>query len=217
MLGGTFDPVHIGHLRAALEVREALALARVYLIPAARPPHKTLRTLNSAADRLEMTRRAVAHTPHLHICDLEMQRSGPSYTIDTIAAFDAAHPEVGDRYLILGLEAFLEIETWYRFKSLFKSLPMAVLYRPGNPRQRGGGFIAQIEHQLHRFVSDGYHFRPDPARFEHLRMCAVYPLAVPYLEIAATRIRQLARGGRSIRHLVPAAVETYIEQKGLYH
>ena len=217
MLGGTFDPVHVGHLRAALEVKTALDLARIYLVPAARPPHKTPGTLSPAADRLEMARRAVALTPHLHICDLELQRSGPSYTIDTIAAFDAAHPEVGRRYLILGLDAFLEIETWYRFRALFTIIAMAVLYRPGNTQQQRADFNGQIDGHLRRFVSDRYRFRADRSRFEHPALRPVYPLAVPYLEISATRIRRLARGGRSIRHLVPSEVETYIEQKGLYH
>ena len=217
LLGGTFDPVHVGHLRAALEVKEALDLTRIYLVPAARPPHKTAGTLSPAADRLEMARRAVALTAHLHICDLELRRSGPSYTIDTIAAFDAVHPEVDHRYLILGLDAFLEIETWYRFKALFKIIPMAVLYRPGNPQQQRAEFNGQIDDHLRRFVSDGYRFSPERTRFEHPELRPVYPLAVPYLEISATRIRRQVRNGRSIRHLVPTTVETYIEQKGLYH
>jgi len=164
-----------------------------------------------------MAQRAVTQTPHLQICNLELRRRGPSYTIDTIAAFDADHPEVGRRYLILGLDAFLEIETWYRFKALFETIPMAVLYRPGNAQQGEAGLVTQIADHLQRFVSDAYHYQPNSARFEHDKLRAVVPLAVPYLQISATRIRRLVRQRRTIRHLVPTAVEAYIEQKGLYH
>jgi nicotinate-nucleotide adenylyltransferase len=115
LFGGTFDPIHFGHLRSALEVREACGLERVVLIPAAVPPHKGWGAMAAAADRLQMIELAVAGAPGLAVSDVELRRAGPSYTIDTIRDFQGEIPG-GEIALIVGLDAFLEIDTWKSFR-----------------------------------------------------------------------------------------------------
>jgi nicotinate-nucleotide adenylyltransferase len=212
LFGGTFNPVHLGHLRSALEVREGAGLDRVILIPAAVPPHKGCAELAGAAERLEMIAAAVEGAPGLAVSDVEIRREGPSFTIDTVRHFRSLHPQA-ELFLIVGLDAFLEIDTWRSFRELLGLVPLIVISRPaaGVPPER-----AAVERFVRERIST--ECMPDGAsdawRAPGVRGIRVFP--VTGLDVSSSRIRELAAAGRSIRFLVPEPVMTYIQSRGLY-
>ena len=131
LFGGTYNPVHIGHLRAALEVKEGFNLDEVFLIPAALPPHKISGDVADAADRLHMLSLALEDTTGLTISDVELKRSGPSYTIDTVQHFKHSLPDQSRIYLIMGMDAFLEIDTWKSYDELLTKQTLKVKEKLG--------------------------------------------------------------------------------------
>ena len=131
LFGGTFDPIHWGHLRSAEEVREAFALDRVLLIPAASPPHKKRQPTTSPGDRLKMVRLAIAKNPSFAVSTVEISRRGKSYSVDTIRHFAARWPKDA-LYFILGLDAFREIGSWKDFQEIFPLCHFIVISRPGH-------------------------------------------------------------------------------------
>ncbi|HMA67886.1 MAG TPA: nicotinate (nicotinamide) nucleotide adenylyltransferase, partial [Desulfosalsimonadaceae bacterium] len=130
LFGGTFNPVHMGHLRVAEEVRSAFELDPVYFIPAKIPPHKSSSGLADAGKRYEMLTRAVASNPGFRVSDLEIRRSGRSYTIDTVEAFQREAGGEAALYLLMGLDAFLEINTWKDYGALLEKIACIVMTRP---------------------------------------------------------------------------------------
>jgi len=208
ILGGTFDPIHYGHLRLAEEVGESLNLEHIYLIPAALPPHKGHKTVSPFHHRLEMTRVASAESPLLKVLDLEGRRQGFSYSIETLKAFHAMFQPDLDLHFVLGMDAFLEIETWKDFRSLFSYAHFVVIKRPGFPSDILESFLPTLgvsfekSGQGNRFLS--------PSGYEVISMEA------PLMDISSTRIREKVADGKSVRFLVPEAVRSYIKNNGLY-
>ena len=216
LFGGTFNPIHYGHLRAALEVTEGFPLDACHLIPSAVPPHKRNRRISGASDRMEMIRRAIDGFPQFTICDAELRRSGPSYTIDTIDHLKERLPPGTELYLLLGLDAFLEIDTWKDFQRLFEQLPFIVMIRPETHSDRTVQPVRRVEQYLHTRISADYARSRSPLCFTHRRLQAVYTFEVTLMDISSSGIRQRIRDGRSIRYLVPDNVLTFIREKGLY-
>ena len=212
LFGGTFNPVHLGHLRSALEVQEGAGLDRVILIPAAVPPHKGCAELAGAAERLEMIAAAIEGVPGLAVSDVETRREGPSFTIDTVRHFRDTEPQA-ELSLIVGLDAFLEIDTWRSFRELLGLVPLVVISRPatGALPER-----AAVESFVRERISP--ECTPDPAsgawRAPGVRGIRVFP--VTGLDVSSRRVRELAAAGRSLRFLVPETVMTYIQSRGLY-
>ena len=130
IFGGTFNPIHVGHLRAAVEIQEGFGLDAVYLIPSASPPHKGRANLAPAADRMAMVQKAIEGHRGLRASDIELKRKGPSFTIDTVCSFRKHLPEDAWLYLVMGLDAFLEIETWKSYQDLLHIIPLIVINRP---------------------------------------------------------------------------------------
>ncbi len=188
LFGGTFDPVHLGHLRAAESAREALGLERVAFVPSATPPHRP-RPLSPAEDRLAMCRLATAGHPSFLTWDLELRRSGPSYTVDTVAALVAERPD-DDFVLIVGADTWPEMPSWREPQRLFSLVEVAVAARPGTEPQE----LA--------------------APFPGSR--GVRRVGGPVLGISATAIRERVKAGHSVRFLVPDPVADYIERRRLY-
>lgn len=208
ILGGTFDPVHLGHLRAAEEVAEALGLARVLLVPSAQPPHKTQRDgdpVAPAAQRLAWVEAACADNPRLVASDLEIARGGASYTVDTLRALaDGGRP-----VFVIGADAFRELGSWREPKQLFALADFAVMTRPGTP----GGLADWIPDALREDLAidadgAGARHRATGGRLEVVALTA--------LDVSSSEIRARARQGRSIRYLVPEAVRRDIEASGVY-
>lgn len=216
LFGGTYNPVHLGHIKVAREIKEGFNLDRIYIIPSALPPHKEPGNMANAVDRLEMTRLAFSGEAGFSVSDVELKRSGPSYTIDTIRYFKSLLPEQTRLYWILGLDAFLEIDTWMSFETLFKLVPFIVLSRPGE----GGGSINLVRKRLEKFIcrhiSDGYTFNELNLHFGHQTYCPIHCFDVTPIDISSTHIRNALKKKISIQCMVPEIVENYIKQKRLY-
>jgi nicotinate-nucleotide adenylyltransferase len=209
LFGGTFNPIHYGHLRTAEEVAEILQLSQLWFLPAAVPPHKAPADLTSFALRLAMARLAVARHPVLSVSDFEGQRLGKSYSIDTLRRLRRELGPETDLYFILGLDAILEIATWKDYRELFSLCHFAVLDRPGFDRR-------QLANVLRRHVDPDFRDLAQGEGFLHPSGKKVLPLATTLLDISATCIRRLRRQGRSIRYLLPEAVRRFIIKNKLY-
>lgn len=209
LFGGTFNPIHYGHLRAAEEVCEALNLSRLRFIPAAVPPHKTPQDITPFAVRYEMTRLAVGDHPVMAVSDIEGRRSGKSYSIETLRQIRQECGPGWDIYFILGLDAILEISTWKDYAELFHLCHFVVLDRPGYDRRR-------LTEVLLREVHPQFRSLPQGAGFRHPSGYHVLFLETTLMDISATGIRRLVRRGRSIRYLLPEQVRRYIISNKLY-
>ncbi len=204
IFGGTYDPIHLGHLRAAEEVRENLALERVLFIPAGHPPHKHRPDLTPFEKRLEMTRLAVEGVPGFWVSDLEGRLPGPSYSVRTLKKLRAEAP--AEYFFVLGLDAFLEIETWYQYLVLPELAHLVVI-----TRGEGG------EEEFRKKAQEVFpHLLEEGAYFRYPRGFTLRFLPVTRLDISSTFIRQTVKAGRSIRFLVPEPVRRFILVQGLY-
>ncbi|CAB1066014.1 Nicotinate-nucleotide adenylyltransferase (EC [Olavius sp. associated proteobacterium Delta 1] len=216
LFGGTFNPVHIGHLRAALEVKEGFDLDEVILIPAALPPHKMPGDVADAADRLHMLNQALEDSPGLTISDVELKRSGPSYTIDTVQHFKHLLPEQSRIYLIMGMDAFLEIDTWKSYDELLLQIPFIIINRPKSGSAASGPGWKFMENFIASKISTDYVFSESKNCYRAKNKQPVYVFEVTSLDISSTRIRNLINKGRSIDYFVPQKVAEFINSKGLY-
>jgi len=215
LFGGTFNPIHKGHLGAALDVFDGFDLDRCYLIPSALPPHKRPLGLVSAADRMAMLRLALAAHPGLVVSEVELHRLGPSYTIDTVNHFVAAFPDA-TLFLMIGLDAFLEIDTWKSYRELFDLIPFIVLSRPGSIRSRGSSDWKILEDYLKSRISREYRMAAETSCLRAPGKVPVYGFQVTPRDISSTAVRRRIGQGRSIRDLVPAEVAAFIARKGYY-
>jgi nicotinate-nucleotide adenylyltransferase len=192
ILGGTFDPIHHGHLVIAEEAREALGLERVLLVPAATPPHKPGRPVTPAAHRLAMVELAIAGNPAFEASRLELDRGGTSYTVDTLLALS----ELGasDLWFILSAEALAEFPDWRQPARILELCRLAVVPRAGHERLDAAWLAASF-----------------PGREDRVAF-----LSGPLLPISGSVVRRRAAAGRSVRYLVPDAVASYIADHALY-
>jgi nicotinate-nucleotide adenylyltransferase len=203
VLGGTFDPIHFGHLRLAEEMAEGLGLSRVRFIPAGQPPHRGV-PRTAAIHRLEMVRRAVVGNPRFEVDAREVASPNPSYTVDTLTALRAELGSDQPLWLLLGADAFLGLPTWHEWRQLFKLANIAVAERPGAQLPQSGSMPDELKHEVSRRQQ-----ATGPAGSVLLRQMTP-------LDISATAIRDtLARQG-SARYLLPDAVLDYIHEQQLY-
>jgi nicotinate-nucleotide adenylyltransferase len=216
LFGGTFNPVHLGHLRAALEVKEGFELEEIFLIPAALPPHKIPGEVVEAGNRLQMLNLALEDTAGFSVSDIELKRSGPSYTIDTVNHFKNALPERSQIYLIMGLDAFLEIDSWKSHEELLVQIPIIVINRPQTSGRLNNVGWGLLDDYLKSCISGDY-------KFSELQSCylagdkqPIHVFEVTALDISSTKIRRLIKEGRSIGYLVPRKAAEFIHSRGLY-
>ena len=193
ILGGTFDPIHIGHLRMAEHVFNSMELEKIIFIPAYVPPHKLGQDFAPAQDRYAMTELAVAANPHFIVSDMELKRTGVSYTIDTIRQL---HAQYEDRELnfIIGADSVAQLHTWHNIEEMLELTRFVAVWRPGYE----GAMEEMVQHLGQR------------ARER------VLLLDTPVYDISSTEIRTRIRQGASLAGLVPQAVEKYIYEHGLY-
>jgi len=185
--GGAFNPPHIGHLITVESVREQLRIDGVYLIPSAQPPNKPGMMLAPAEDRYQMTAKAIPDTGEYAVSDIEIRRAGVSYTVDTVTTLAGEHPGAA-LMLIIGSDNFLEFQTWKAPTEILARVQLVVMNRPG--------------------------FEVDQSRHELARIATF--VKVPQIGISSSDIRRRVKMGRSIRYLVPPAVEEYIVRHQLY-
>ncbi len=209
LLGGTFDPIHLAHLRAAEELRCGQALDEVRLVPSARPPHKEGIRMASAADRLRMVQLAIAGHAGLRAWDVELGRTGPSYSVDTLRGLRA---EIGaDRRIVfaLGRDAFAEFDTWKDYEAIFGLCDVVVLTRPP--------WSATLDlHDIPVAARGAFRYDPASEGLLHASGHGVSLQRITALDISATAIRALVAAQRSIDFLVPPAVAAHIHAQRLY-
>lgn len=210
ILGGTFDPIHLAHLRLAQEAADTLGLLEVRLVPSATPPHRQT-PMASAEHRLAMVRLAIADNRRLVADDRELRRDAPSYTVDTLESLRAEFGPQRPLCLIMGADAFVLLETWSRWRTLFDLAHVAVAYRPGHPPAQWADHMGPaLAGELRRRRTD------DPGRIASAPGGCVLPLSITQMDISARQIRGLLAGSVSARYLLPRIVLDYIEIQRLY-
>ena len=197
ILGGTFDPIHLGHLLLAEEGREILALDKVLFVPAGQPWLKAGHPLTAAVRRLRMVELATADNPHFEVLRWEVERPGPSYTVDTLARLRAETGVDAELHFILGLDALADFPRWKDPERILQLANLAVVPRPGYAAD-GDNIVAGIKSRY-------------PAYADRITVLAVASVA-----ISATDLRRRAGVGQSLRYRTPAAVGEYIREWGLY-
>jgi nicotinate-nucleotide adenylyltransferase len=193
MIGGSFDPIHVGHLSIAREVCERLGLSRMVFVPAGQPPHKLDKRLADAGHRLAMVQLAIAGRPRLRMSRIDVDRPGPCYSVDTVRLLRDEYGPGARIYFLIGADSLAELPTWYRPGELLRRCTVVAVGRPG--------YDVDLEATERLF--------PGAPPIVYLE------LASP-VDVSSTDIRRRVAEGRSIRGLVPEAVERYIHRHGLY-
>jgi len=207
LFGGTFNPIHLGHLRGAEEIRETFHLDEVIFIPSAIPPHKAMEEIIDAKHRLEMVRLAIASNPYFSISEIELSRPGKSYSIDTLRHFCGGSTDTF--FFILGGDAFVEIETWKDFQNLFTLCHFIVMARPGFQK-------TPIASQLPGSLTPAFQYDLEKKVWVHLSGYHLYLKEISFLDISSTKVRELVERGESVKYLVPPETEGYLQKHGLY-
>ena len=206
ILGGTFDPIHFGHLRLAQEVTEALSLTQIRFIPGGTPPHRAL-PQTPAADRVAMVRLAIDGNPLFVLDERETRRSGKSYSFDTLHELRAELGANCPMVLLMGADAFLGFETWHRWQEIFGLAHIAVAHRPGSALGEMPAALAR------EFAQRRTH---DTHAVHRAAAGAIIEVPITALDISATAVRAMVRAQRSVRYLMPPAVIQYINANKLF-
>jgi len=210
IFGGTFDPIHFGHLRLAQELAESIRLEEVRFMPGGTPPHRAVPQV-TAGQRLDMARLALGDNPLFKIDDREVRRSGPGYTIDTLTEVRRELGAVRPLCLLLGADAFLELATWHRWHELFTLAHIVIAHRPGFPPE---SWPARMPEPLAREYSARLMRQPFAI---HLSPAGgIVTQAIAALDISASMIRDSLARGVSPRYLLPDPVLDYIRKHNLY-
>jgi nicotinate-nucleotide adenylyltransferase len=205
LLGGTFDPIHVGHLAAARAAQSALDLDVVRFIPAARPPHRSDSPRAAEYHRVEMIRRAICDVPGWEVSDLELRRQGKSYTWDTLAFLHQQGLSPSQIFFITGADAFAEIATWHRYPELLDAAHFVVISRPGISLDT---MRARIPTLVPRMSAAD--------EFADSASTRIFVVSSNTPDVSSTEIRERAALGESLDQLVPPAVAAYIAQEQLY-
>ena len=210
IFGGTFNPIHFGHLRLAQEALTGLQLQHIRFIPTGQPAHRALPAVSTAA-RLDMVRCACADHPDFIVDTREVMRAGPSYTVETLGELRAEFGASQSFCLLLGADAYLGLSTWHRWQELFQLAHLVVVHRPGFPHAEWANRMPPPLREAHqaRYTNDLDGLNNTPAG-------QIVRLAFTALDIAASRIRADLKKGLSPRYLLPDAVLDYISTKQLY-
>jgi nicotinate-nucleotide adenylyltransferase len=210
LFGGTFDPIHLGHIRAAREVLEKFALDRILFIPSFIPPHKEREGMAPARDRLRMVELACAGEPRFAASSIEVDAGGRSYSILTLERIRALHPEARI-FLILGADAFLEIGTWREHQRVLDEALFIVITRPGARLADAAGAITGPLRSRVRAIAEGETV-DETALADH----RIFLLPIRALDVSSTEVRRRVRAGEAVAGLVPEAVGDYIRSHELY-
>ncbi len=207
LLGGTFNPIHYGHLHIAEEILHVCELEEVWFVPTCRPPHKSLAEGVSFADRLAMVRLAIAGNPAFKACAIEGERGGVSYSVDTLRLLSQRHPE-HEFYFIMGLDSFQEISLWKDYARLFEFAHIVVAARPG--------VVGSIVDFLPVAIADRFCYDADFKKMQCDTGFSLIPVTHTCRDISSTAVRHELAQTRSAADLVPDNVVEYIKAHGLY-
>jgi len=205
VFGGTFNPVHMGHLRVVEEIREDFRLETIYFIPSHLPPHKDTNSAAFSGDRLKMLKAAIKGNQFFKVSELEIKRGGVSYTIETLKKLGRRFSDI---YFIIGIDAFRLIDTWYHYEELFYHTGFIVITRPASGHLDIPDMLPEKVHTRLTALKDNI-YRHESGKMIYLR-------PVTKIDISSTKIRELHKGDRSIKYLVPPLVEKIIIERGLY-
>lgn len=206
ILGGTFDPVHLGHLTVARRVLSQFQLDRVLFIPAPAPPHKE-RSLTPFVHRVAMLEAALEGEPGLHVSILEAERTSPSYTVETL---EELHRRLDPckLFLVIGADMFVEIKLWYRYEDLFHLADLIVAARPGFSASSVAGQVAAL--------TGSFTFDAEQQLWQRSDGFRIYYLPDTDVAVSSSSIRQKLAAGKVVQDILPAAVKAYIHRHGLY-
>jgi len=193
--GGTFDPIHNGHLIIAEEIREAMNLDKVLFIPTGTPPHKDALNVTDMEHRYNMVMKAVCTNKHFEVSRIDMERAGYTYTEDTLTDLKKIYGEDTKLYFIIGADIIYDLVKWHNFRNVFALCEFAACMRPGYDRD---SFLRKID------------------ELQRLYGAVIHICDVPLVDISSTMIRDRLRKHKSIKYLVPESVEEYIYENGLY-
>ena len=207
LLGGTFNPIHLAHLRIAEEAREAAGLDQVLFIPTADPPHKPLAGDISFELRAAMVQQAIADNPVFGISDIEARRGGKSYTVETLTQLRQERPD-DQLHFIIGSDSYLELGLWHRYTDIFNLASLIVVERPEKA-------ITEPLQQLPMAVRDQFVQETDNL-LRHSSGTSIRFVIGTRLDISSSQLRERVARHQSIRYLVPPEIESFITQKGLY-
>ncbi len=210
MLGGTYNPIHLGHIKAAKTVIKNFNLDKILFIPAYIPPHKEKGPVAEAEHRWEMVKKAVAPYPRFVPSSIEIDAGGPSYSIITIRKIKRIYP-VERLFFILGVDAFLEIETWKDYRDVLESCAFIVISRPGSPLEKSAEILDDKYKEKMTYLDQTAKINK-----KTLTESKIYLYKMNSLDISSTEIREKMKQGLSIQGLVPLTVEKYIKENNLY-
>ncbi len=217
ILGGTFDPVHVGHLDTAQAAERALALDRVLIMPSGTPPHRSIQPSASRFHRFAMAALAVTGVPGLMVSDLEIGTTDPCYTFDTLARLQATGLHPAQIFFITGADAFAEIETWSRYPQVLEMAQFVVVSRPGHDAAALPKKLPALTGRMRNAAARVSTSVGAPSGLEvEAPALEVLLLHASTRDVSSTEVRRRLESGASVAGLVPAAVETYIGQHGLY-
>ncbi|SPF50920.1 putative nicotinate-nucleotide adenylyltransferase [Syntrophobacter sp. SbD1] len=208
IFGGTFDPVHLGHLRAAEEALDILGLDEMVFVPVFVPPHKTNSEILPFERRFRMLQLALSGNSRFRLSDMEQRMPGKSYTVHSLRQLHKDNPGA-ELFFLAGRDAFFEMDTWYDFKAIFRLANIVVLSRPDCRED-------EILEFMSTRVSESYRADPEEREIRQDGFFSVRSLPNTRMDISSTRIRELAAEGRSVRYLVPDKVWSYIGENKLY-
>ena len=216
VFGGTFNPIHKGHLMVAERVLHRFSLDRLYIVPCRVPPHKFPAFLAPAAERVRMIQLALPADTRYCLSDLEIRREGRSYTIDTVDHFKTRITPGAVLFLMMGMDAFLEIHTWKSHQRLLEAVQPVVVSRRVDGRMHAGDDVSRMDGYIRSELSGDYHYVEEKSWWQRdaenkIHLCPTQPI-----DISSSQIRQRIRDGKEIVDLVPPTVNAYIEQKELY-
>ena len=210
VFGGTFDPVHVGHLRSAEEIRQLFFLPRIEFVPAKIPPHKTGQPTTDISHRIAMLEMAVARNPFFKVSRAEACRGGISYLVDTLKEYRDRVSGDGEICFIMGMDSFRELSTWRCYPDLFSLSHFVVISRPGYTRP-------PLHEAVSREVASAFQeCAGEDACLQHTSGQKIYFKETTLLDISSRAVRACIRQGESVRYLIPEDVEVYIQQNGLY-
>jgi len=208
LFGGSFNPIHLGHLRAAEEVREAMELDLVYFIPAASPPHKSADGLAAADHRLRMVQLATKGNRHFMVSDAEIRRAGRSYTVETVRHFRGTLRAQAALFLMMGTDSFIELDTWKDADEIIRSCGIIVHSRGAAVDAQGSPAALAALQRFGYIAKSGYYVHPSGQTLNFV--------STTFLPISASTIREKLQQQKSVRYLVPADVLDYIQRHALY-
>jgi len=209
LLGGTFDPIHFGHLRGAEEMLELFNLNRIIFVPSSRPPHKLEAQITSFHHREQMIKLAIEGNVNFSYSEVENLRAGKSYSVETVEYFLSKYIKDLELYFIVGQDAFQAITTWKEWEKLILMCNFAVMTRPGYENMG-------LDKILPNDFAAQFHYDEEIDGFKGPTGHVIYYRAVSFLDISSSRMRQRVKSGKSIRYLTPDSVRQYILKNSLY-